>query len=163
MNGASRQKFGWISAVAAMAISATAALGLGPRQVAADPLLDTPFGRVGDCTYQCRKCGGEDEEKHDIVVGTKSNAQSSHLETCNPGTCAAHACDADQLPSGGLGALWFEVREAQDGSRLRELLREHREVAYYNPARDAVQVRGCNGSVMASIPLSDAQVALLEE
>jgi hypothetical protein len=66
------------------------------------------------------------------------------------------------MPAGELGALWRAVREAKDGS-LRELLREHREVAYYNPGRDAVQVLGCKGSVLASIPLSPEQVALLEE
>ncbi len=34
--------------------------------------------------------------------------------------------------------------------------------AVYNPARGAVQVVGCRGEVVAHLPLSDRQVALLE-
>lgn len=159
-----RKKLRWASAGAALVIAAAGVPGIGTREAGADPLLDLPFGAATGCTYQCRECGTmEQDPRHDIVVGTKNNAQSSHLETCNKGTCDAHACDVDQRPVAELGALWFEVREARDAGRLREVLREHGEMAFYNPVRDAVQVRGCGGSVLASIPLSAEQVALLEE
>jgi hypothetical protein len=158
----SRQGVWWITVGAALALAASVP-GAGTREARADPLLDVPFASATGCTYLCRVCPGPKGDRHDIVVATTSNAQSSHLETCNEGNCAAHACDVDQMPAGGLGALWFEVREERDAGRLRELLREHAAVALYNPERDAVQVRGCSGSVLASIPLTAGQVALLEE
>ena len=132
--------------------------GARPAEAEADPLLDLPFTSAG-CAYYCRPCSGG---RHDIVVGVKSNASSSHLETCGPGTCDAHKCATILVDAGGVGEVWFDVREA-DGRELREILRRHADVAFYNDARNAVQIRGCDGNVMASIPLSAEQVALLEE
>jgi hypothetical protein len=133
-------------------------IGARPAEAEADPLLDLPF-TSGGCTYHCRECGFE---KHDIVVAVTSNATSSHLETCGPGTCDGHKCKTTLVDAGGVGEVWFDVREA-DGRELREILRRHSDVAFYNEQRDAVQIRGCDGNVMASIPLSAEQVALLEE
>jgi hypothetical protein len=153
------RSFRWFPAAVALAV-VSVGVSTQPRQAMADPLLDAPFTTPSSgCTYFCRSCG---EGKHDIVVGVKSNASSSHLETCTAGQCGWHSCEVDHELVSTMSELWFAAR-GEDDERLRELLRENRKVAYVNPERHAVQVKGCNGDVLASIPLSDEQVAFLEE
>ena len=157
----SRRKLGWIPALALLAMVVGGLLTLDASGAAADPLLDLPFTGTTGCDYQCRPCG-EENDGHDIVQGVLRNATAPHLENCSPGNCSSHVCGVEVAQTEEIEELWFAVREAQ-GEHLRELLAKHEEIAYYNDERDAVQVRGCNGTVLASIPLSDEQVALLEE
>lgn len=158
MTGTRKTQARWLASVA-LVVSGAAALVARPVETRADPLLDLPFSAVTGCTYYCRSCG---DGKHEIIQGVSRNAGSSHLETCNEGTCSMHGCDVDLTRAEELERIWFAVRDA-DGPRLREILAENRATAYYNPGREAVQIRGCGGGVLASIPLSGAQVAAMEE
>lgn len=157
MKTASR-RIHWIATSVALAAVSLAGSSARPAAAEADPLLDLPFSTPG-CSYYCRACG---EGMHDIVVAVNSNAASYHLENCNEGSCPLHGCAVDNLPVTAMSELWFAARDGDD-ARLRELLREHRRVAYFNVARQAVQVRGCDGGVLASIPLSETQAAMLTE
>lgn len=151
-----------VTAFGVAAAAAAGTLGARPGKAAGDPRLDLPFAEAHPCVYLCRVCTlSAGDTGHDIVIGQTGNAVSMHLETCNPGTCSAHACSSEVMPVSRLETLWFEVRAA-DGGALDALLAAHREVAFYNADRDAVQVRGCEGAILASIPLSPAQVAHLD-
>jgi hypothetical protein len=155
------RSFRWFPAAVALAV-VSVGISTQPRRAMADPLLDAPFTTPpSDCTYYCRPCGGRDGF-HEIIWSVNSNASSSHLENCSAGQCGWHNCEIDHVLVSTMSEMWFAAR-GEDDERLRELLQENREVAYVNPERHAVQVKGCNGDVLASIPLSDEQVALLEE
>ena len=153
------RSFRWFPAAVVLAL-VPVGMSMHPRRAMADPLLDAPFTTPPPgCTYYCQSCG---DGFHKIIVAVASNAASYHLETCNEGECAWHGCDVDNVLVSTMSEMWFAARD-EDDERLRELLTEHREIAYLNAARQAVQIKGCNGDVLASIPLSDEQVALLEE
>jgi hypothetical protein len=88
MTASSRRNLRW-AAVGTAVLAAAGAQGGVAREAAADPLLDVPFTHAGDCAYECRTCQRGDN--HDIVESVTRNAQSAHLETCNPGGCSSHA------------------------------------------------------------------------
>lgn len=56
-----------------------------------------------------------------------------------------------------IALFWVAMQSASAGD-LPGVLSEYSEVAFYNPARHAVQVRGCNGGIIAHVPLGDVKL-----
>ena len=106
----------------------------------------------GDC-YQCRDCVGD---KHDIVEGLPENNkwESSHLETCNPGDCDLP--DECGVTLAQLNEIWISGQEAALPT-LQELSSEM-EYVHLNLERGALQILGCTGNVVASLPLRAGQL-----
>jgi hypothetical protein len=110
---------------------------------------------VGDCVWHCRKC---DNDEHDIVVATTSNAQSIHHETCNPGKCSLHDCeptftatasDPNAFPVNGLLELEAAV-ERSTYAQLAEFVKANPGRVRLNRERGALQLLGCNDAIVAS-------------
>ncbi len=114
-------------------------------------------GMVADCDYHCRECG---DNKHDIVVHhSQNNSKSSHLETCNVGSCSSHSCGDDddggeQFP---IGALWDAIRSA-DVTGIELLIAANPDALDFNAERAAVQFRCTEGRLVASLPLREDQI-----
>jgi hypothetical protein len=107
----------------------------------------------GEC-YQCRECVGD---KHDIVDGQPENNkwESSHLENCNPGDCDLHeSCEVETVAE--LNEVWLKGQDAGFAT-LRELS-SNKEHVHLNLARGALQLLGCKGEVVASLPLQPWQL-----
>ncbi len=138
------------------AVLVTASLIGTARSGAADPILDSPFGVVDPaCSYQCREC--TTPGYHDIVVNADpkmNTASSAHLENCNFGSCESHGC-GETLAA---GELWQAVRNG-DGQQIRQLLAANPEQLYYNAGREAVQITCTEGNLIASLPLTERQLA----
>jgi hypothetical protein len=91
---------------------------------------------------------------------------------CDFATCEQHGheiwgpeqCDDNPEPllsAEAMGALWDEARDAE-GAELRRLVARSGRRVSLNSERGAVQVVGCNGRVLASLPLSRRQVESLQ-
>lgn len=120
-------------------------------------LLDAPL--LAGCEYTCRECS----RGHDIVQSVSNNADSSHLETCNPDSCSKHACDGDWLVDARAAEVWEKIRYA-DASELQMVLTRYADVASFNETRKAVQIHCSRGSVIANLPLpNDVALALAED
>ena len=148
MNGRSLvPRFG--AGIAAGMMGVVMLLTGAPQPGAADPILDAPFGNVSiACEWHCRSCGAE---LHDIVVHKSHNPHdANHLETCNPGTCASHACGGR---GGHLAEIWGVLRTG-DVESIREVLAANSQWASYNRSRQAVQITCEAGSLIASFPLT---------
>jgi hypothetical protein len=129
-----------------------------PRESLADPLLDVAWrGRFESCDYLCRECG---TDKHDIVVAVENKHKSSHLENCNPGTCASHSCNAEEQSL--VRDLWLAVRKGRADALPAAVTSSGLRVEY-NGKRHSLQVRCERGELIANFPLSPQQVSALEE
>jgi hypothetical protein len=115
------------------------------------------------CMYYCRSCPGDN--RHDIVIAVDSTHESSHLETCNPGSCEQHECEpqfasssADREQEILVEYEWAQLNKAVAAARSTEdvkaIFRALGGRAQYNPTRDAIQLVGCNDLLAASINLS---------
>lgn len=138
-------------------VGAVGAIGLtafNARVSMADPLLDLPLTLGEECRYECRPCS----LGHDIVESVNRNAGASHLENCNPGECGSHGCGIEIASRAS--ELWSKMRIGKLDPR--EVLLEYQDIASYNRTRNAVQIR-CDAGLIASIPLTAVQVAILEE
>jgi hypothetical protein len=66
---------------------------IAPKQFAAHELSASPLILATGCSYHCRDCGTQTEDKHDIVVHATTNEhEAQHLENCGPGSCDSHDC-----------------------------------------------------------------------
>jgi len=120
--------------------------------------------------FVCRGCdvcpGG-----HQLYSsGSRSNGSggSDHVDECwSTGACDDwHPLDPN---CGGFASLDTEARAAlwlaatsDDAGLIRRALAEYPDALKLNSARAALQVYGCDGDIVASIPLSSARVIALE-
>ena len=134
--------------------------GMSVAEADAEPNAATPFGIVLDaCNYHCRDCTppGSDKKRHDIVVAQENNHSSSHLENCNVGECSSHNCD-EEFPEGE--ELWFAVLHSE-GKELGDVLSTNAHLASINYERQSVQINCSSGTIIANLPLTDAQMESL--
>jgi hypothetical protein len=101
--------------------------------------------------------------------------------TCNtsgsgqPYICLIHGCFDDGCDihnscsetrrldeRGGIQAVYAYVTHA-NGTKLRDYVRTLGKSAVINEARGALQLRGCGGFIIASIPLADNQLEVLTD
>ena len=118
----------------------------------------------------CRGCdvcpGG-----HQLYAsGSRSNGDdgADHVDECwSTGSCE----DWHPISSlcGGFASLDTEARAAlwlaatsDDAESIRRVLADYPDALKLNSARAALQVYGCDGDIVASIPLSPTRVAALE-
>lgn len=105
-----------------------------------------------NCQYHCRPCNNGNG--HDIVVHfdpAQNKAKSSHLETCNPGSCDHHACGDPELAARARD-LWNDA-SGKSLEEIQELVEQNAELAILNTERWALQFLCTEGTVIASMPL----------
>lgn len=104
----------------------------------------------------------------------RSYGEPTHLcwhEVYSDGTCpqkhpqGGDVCDDEKDPKMVLSdvekhMLW-DTGVMGTPSALADLVERFGEVVAYNPSRTALQVRGCQGHIIMSIPLSPAQAAAM--
>ncbi|MEX2284492.1 MAG: hypothetical protein WEE89_18525 [Gemmatimonadota bacterium] len=105
----------------------------------------------GGCKYKCRPC--QDPGEHDIVTAVDTTHESSHLETCNEGTCDQHEECEPNFAFQSIEQLRIAVEASADPNELNALLGPVGKTVYYNDIRHSVQVLGCHGNVIANIPI----------
>jgi hypothetical protein len=129
-------------------------------------MLSVPFG--GEC-HDCTQCS-DDPIRHEAAEAGRfvfTSAGSHGLHECSGalslGDCSSgHVHDPWQCPPNELGEgdslSMIEVMqllvEAQP-EELKALLDRHRKYVSFNQGRSAIQVFGCEGGVIAHLPLSD--------
>lgn len=131
----------------------------------ANPVPAMPRTYVASCDYTCRPCSWG----HDIVKSVDNDSDANHLENCNPSNCQTHECDnvasvsapSQDNPRVPVGEIWWAVRHADEGEWLI-VLEKYNGLATYNSKRQAIQIRGCSGLLVASIPVSQRKIAVLD-
>lgn len=120
--------------------------------------------------FVCRGCdvcpGG-----HQLYAsGSRSNGSggSDHVDECwSTGSCDDwHPIDPNcggftSLDTQARAALWLAAI-SDDEASIRRALEAYPDALKFNSARAALQVYGCEGDILASVPLSPARVAALE-
>lgn len=110
------------------------------------------------CNYYCRECSNPD--KHDIVTGIDTTHESSHLETCNLGTCDSHeSCEPNFATTEWL-TLQVLVAESSSMDEIEWIIERLNGRAYLNVRRGSLQVLGCDDRPIANIPLQMSSIAL---
>lgn len=150
-----------IGGVSALALSMVATGGPSVREARAESLVTAEMESFGpeNCTYHCRSCG---YNLHDIVVhydSSENRSNSSHLETCNAGSCSLHACGSSALAS-RVQRLWNDAQEMAP-EQLLAFLVANSDVAYYNAERHAIQFHCVEGKVVASLPVGGEAIPVL--
>lgn len=111
--------------------------------------IDVELGSgPANCNFFCRVCG---DNRHDIVEATTKNAHSSHLETCNTGSCSLHAC-TDPAMASMVQQVWNELAQAS-ADDIGNILLSHNELLTYNYHRSSIQFTCDEGRIIASLPL----------
>lgn len=147
----------------AVALFALAVLTGEGQEAAAYDQFSAPLTVFDDCDYHCRDCSVGTDEKHDIVVHYSENEhEAQHLETCNPGSCSSHTCGASFAARSDSASLRYVVEPDASGSSLAVLVAHDPEHLNLNLERRALQVYCAGGEIVASIPLSDQQLAEIQ-
>lgn len=131
-----------------------------PRVHEFDALASLPMSETSvGCEYHCRDCGAN---KHDIVQHVSTNEhKSSHLETCNPGTCDSHSCGGGAV-SVRIDSLWNRLL-ASDIEAVQDLLVEEPGRLRFNRERKSLQLLCPLGTVVANLPLHESVAAALDD
>lgn len=160
-----------VGIVTTAAVCTVAVSGLARTTNAASPtsgsgvLLEESLHLLvtGDCEYHCRTCDGESldgEDRHDIVVHAETNRhQSSHLETCNIGSCRSHECGG----GGGSESYASASTDHLDPSAMRELspaqlLLQHPARVELDEQRRVLFLKCSAGQIVASVAVTDADI-----
>lgn len=145
------------TAVSAFIASPTAASATEPSA-----LLSQPVGTLEACD-DCSACDppGAAEVGHKTFAGDASSIHERnagpHGDCWDTGTCGMFHPPTCQPSHDDMLASLEAVRQAVlegDGDALRELVRDRVETVSWVPSRNAVQVRGCKGFIVAHFPLS---------
>jgi hypothetical protein len=130
-----------------------------------------PFGALTTCVM-CDACTGDGH----ITASNEEALRSGAAHSCFEGiSCLAHDFDCESggggdstpiLPGGAalearasLGELWVAITTAE-GQDIEVLLAEHSDRLRYETTRQAVQFLACDGSIVASLPLTSAQTTV---
>ncbi len=134
-----------------------------------EPVFSWPPGSF----YDCGTCSQEDceSEEHSFYYSAldedvdRSYDESTH--DCEEGWCVdAHpegtSCDSGMALLDVDRQMIWETTMTGTPSSLAATLDRFDEVVAYNASRNALQVRGCQGSIIMSIPLSKTQASALD-
>lgn len=142
-------RMGSLLAVVAAVTMATTANVQPPADTVSQ--LTSLLPSLGGCEYVCDTCA---INKHTISAAGILDpfAESAHEEWCQPSLCpAGHEC-------GGGGVSWvapFErIYYAAETTEIREFVEQNADRVILNEDRNAVQILGCNGQVLASYPFA---------
>lgn len=134
-------------------------------------LYSWPLGHLSDCG-RCAQSGCW-SGRHRLSVGAVTNPDRAYGEGdhgCQNGWCSeAHPESASCTTGGGTTALSDADKQriwdsaiGKTPSSLANIVEAFGEDAVaYNSSRNAIQVSGCDGSVIMSIPVSGAQSSAL--
>jgi hypothetical protein len=117
-----------------------------------------------DECLSCSTCQNTSQHTAPGPVDTGNAFGIAHSHCSAIGDCSfghfhdAQTCSGFALKT--LPALWKDIAAA-DGDKLRQVISGYGAVVSYNTQRQAVQVLGCSGVVIAHIPLSQHQIAAL--
>ncbi len=163
-----------ITAAILATIIATMGLATTPNVSAAhNPMLTAPFGVI-----QCGLCDacvlvpGTAEVGHTTARSEeglrKLGPDGPHPDECEVDSCnTAHPYVIECFPSLALETaptlpeLWSALVQA-DESELKQVITDNEMFVHYNSARRALQILGCDGSIVAHMPLTSDQVHALE-
>jgi len=134
-----------------------------------EPVFSWPPGSF----YDCGTCSQEDceSEEHSFRYNAlDDNVDRSYDEPthdCEEGWCIdAHpegtSCDSGMALLDVEKQMIWETTITGTPSSLAATVDRFGELVAYNASRNAVQVRGCQGSIIMSIPLSKTQVGALD-
>lgn len=135
-----------------------------------EPVYSWPLGNVYECDGLCIQAAcpaGQHVFLVDLPPGRKKLDKLDHgaHEECESGYCAVtHSqCDPDDLAmtlSDVEMVMIWETATTGGPAALADLRGwTGKEVVTYNISRKAIQVRGCDGSMIMSIPLPGSQAA----
>jgi hypothetical protein len=118
--------------------------------------------RDGGCRA-CEVCR-EDLSGHSCADSGSGEPRTCLIHGCFDEGCNIHnSCLQSSIERrGGVNAIYAVVTRS-DGSRLRDYVRTLGSSAVVNEDRRALQLQGCGGEVVASIPLSERQLASLTD
>lgn len=153
-------------ATAAMTVAAVDHAAAGVPTVAS--ILDVPLPPAGD-GVECQDCsqGGCTSGYHKLIGITPPMGDDTQGE--DPHTCAFGFCSAAHPPcDGGLATLDAEDRSdlwnaivIEQVADVASLMNSLGESVQYNAVRQAVQVTGCDGNIVLSVPLTETQASEL--
>lgn len=134
-----------------------------------EPVFSWPPGSF----YDCGTCSQEDceSEEHSFRYNAlDDNVDRSYDESthdCEEGWCAdAHpegtSCDSGMALLDVDKQMIWETTMTGTPSSLAATVDRFGEVVAYNASRNALQVHGCQGSIIMSIPLSKTQAGALD-
>jgi hypothetical protein len=153
-----------MAAIIAMLVTTFFVAG-SPQTSYANPVVDAPMTAFDPvCAYECTDCdwdgGPLDLDGHELEESGPEDipdASAEHEEECNgPKNCSeVHDCGVNRFASvEGMNPVWVASR-MNDAEHLAMLLQEYPKEIRYNESRQAVQVFGCNETVLASLPVSE--------
>lgn len=158
---------------AAIVVLGSVMLAAAPDAAArgADAVL-TELGWVlrGPCGFECYQCSIEDE--HAVFEFYMGDAASFHEESCpQPGDCTEHdnGCTQTMLPEDVRRPTVEQVRsfyaalEAAQGDALRRFVDHNDDLVSYNSDRQSLQIKGCDGELVANLPLTFQQARALSD
>jgi hypothetical protein len=142
-----------------------------PGEEIDSPLMTRPFNagipKCGWCSQGCSS--GHHEFESDQEEGPDDEGDGEHgcqegwcssEHPANPGCYAAAPVAFNELNE----RVWIAATERESSvDDLFAIFEEFGENALLNEARGAVQVRGCDNTIILSIPLTEAQLEALEE
>ena len=159
-------------ATPAMIVAVIMVFGLVPSYSIASEsptaaIFELPFTALGPCGDCFQICSGRRE--HVFFQGEGPDRSFGEDQaTCQTGWCSrAHRESPGVCGSGDAGdvngRVWNLLASLEATEDLREALDEFGDTVRYNATRQAVQVQGCDGSTILSIPLTAEQVEVLSE
>jgi hypothetical protein len=117
---------------------------------------------IGDCSVDCHQglppCS---EDDHVAPNGQTADRGTGGHGGCASGSCCVKHTDCYQPCDGGFLAL-HSAWEQNDVGTIDRLIQASDGRATLNLARQAVQVYGCDGLIMAHMPLREDVVAALD-
>lgn len=124
-------------------------------------LVAPPMAVNAGC-WACEWCPGGNGNRHEMLDGTNNDLQIQH--GCNEDSeshqCPTHTLCPSPLPDAEeLGQLWTAL-SSFEGEPLRAVMDAYPAVQL-NMERGAFQLEGCDGTLLAHLPLSDDQLKSL--
>jgi hypothetical protein len=161
-----RKTLGYFTAATLMAALFAAPVSATSEGIA-DPILELPFtGQFQDCGTCEQNCTSNHHEFY--PGGGPDRAYNENEHGCADGWCSvAHPSfelcyEAAPVAFEQLNErVWSAAVVDGDMAELQSIFDEFGENAILNGARRALQVKGCSGRIILSVPVSAEQIAEL--
>jgi len=152
---------GWCC-VAGVALVLALTISVGSSSATPSMAPEDLEGCVQCSTASCLSPSYHRTNTEGTWVNSRVSDGGSHFgaHNCHEGSCKSHQDCQETLSAGEIQQLWNAIQGAAEQD-LQRLAAAHSPYVFVNVARQAVQVECRQGQVVAHLPISERQLALL--